>query len=411
MNYSILLQKVAEQVSIFYRDQSDSNLLYHNQTLTAELLDISKRIAEHYNLGEKDSFILNTAASFLYTGFGSTNIDNYEIKSAELAETFLTLKAVESSVITAIKSCILSTQFPQNPIAITEKILCDAGNYYLGTHHYSEKLKLMKKELEAISGKKIDGNSWRTTNIKLLATHHYHTDYCQLLLNQTKAENLALIQNRQEEKINKKNEAELKAAEKLSLELNNQTESLDELIAIKKKRIKTVRGSETMFRLSSTNNVRISEMADNKAQIMITVNSVIISVVFGLILKNLDENRHLLIPTLLLLIVSLTTIIFAVLATRPKMTAGKFTKEQLNNKSVNLLFFGNFHNMSFEEYEEGIQALLTDQQFLYASFTKDIYGQGKVLGRKYRLLNISYTIFMYGLILAVIAYATAVIMN
>ena len=113
----------------------------------------------------------------------------------------------------------------------------------------------------------------------------------------------------------------------------------------------------------------------------------------------------------ILLIVSLTTIIFAVLATRPKMTAGKFTKEQLNNKSVNLLFFGNFHNMSFEEYEEGIQALLTDQQFLYASFTKDIYGQGKVLGRKYRLLNISYTIFMYGLILAEIAYAAAVIMN
>ena len=65
--------------------------------------------------------------------------------------------------------------------------------------------------------------------------------------------------------------------------------------------------------------------------------------------------------------------------------------------------------MTFEEYEEGIQAMMTDQQFLYTSLTKDIYWQGKVLGRKYRLLNICYTVFMYGIVVAVLAFAIAAI--
>jgi hypothetical protein len=53
--------------------------------------------------------------------------------------------------------------------------------------------------------------------------------------------------------------------------------------------------------------------------------------------------------------------------------------------------------------------MMADSEFLYGSLTKDIFWQGKVLGRKYRLLRISYTIFMYGLIAAVIAYAVSAI--
>ena len=149
-------------------------------------------------------------------------------------------------------------------------------------------------------------------------------------------------------------------------------------------------------------------MADNKAQIMISVNSIMISVVLGLLLKNIDENRNLLLPAIILLVVNVTTIIYAVSATRPKIPDGLFTQEQVDNKSVNLLYFGSFYNMNFTEYDAGVKAMMADSEFLYGSLTKDIFWQGKVLGRKYRLLRTSYTIFMYGLIAAVLAFGIAI---
>ncbi|MBC7511222.1 MAG: hypothetical protein H7320_21130 [Ferruginibacter sp.] len=65
--------------------------------------------------------------------------------------------------------------------------------------------------------------------------------------------------------------------------------------------------------------------------------------------------------------------------------------------------------MNFKEYDEGIKKMMADSEFLYGSLTKDIFWQGKVLGRKYRLLRISYSIFMYGLIASVLAYSAAAV--
>jgi hypothetical protein len=242
----------------------------------------------------------------------------------------------------------------------------------------------------------------------MLENHHYHTDYCQSLLDNTKAANLAAVKNKQEEKLS---EVELNAA--LENNIINNPEAVEDNRATKKaakNKIKDrpVKGIETMFRISASNNVRISVMADNKAQIMISVNSIMISVVLGLLLKNIDENRNLLFPAIILLAVNVTTIIYAVSATRPKIPNGLFTQEQVDNKSVNLLYFGSFYNMNFKEYDAGVKAMMADSEFLYGSLTKDIFWQGKVLGRKYRLLRTSYTIFMYGLIASVLAFGIAI---
>jgi hypothetical protein len=170
------------------------------------------------------------------------------------------------------------------------------------------------------------------------------------------------------------------------------------------------RGIETMFRVSAANNVRISSMADSKAHILISVNTILISVILGFLLKNLSENKNLIIPTVMLLGVSLVTIIYSLLATRPVIAQkeGTFTKEQVDNKNVNLLFFGTYFNMNFEDYEYGIKAVMADKDFLYSTLTKDIFWQGKVLGRKYGYLTKAYSIFMYGLIISVVSYSIAI---
>ena len=102
-------------------------------------------------------------------------------------------------------------------------------------------------------------------------------------------------------------------------------------------------------------------------------------------------------------------VIFSVLATRPKIPDGLFRKEQVDKKTVNLLFFGNFYRMPFDDYYDGMQKVMADREFLYGSLIRDIHSQGVVLGRKYKLLRISYTIFMFTLVISILAFAIATI--
>ncbi len=169
------------------------------------------------------------------------------------------------------------------------------------------------------------------------------------------------------------------------------------------------RGIETMFRLTSQNHMDLSRMADDKANTLIQINTLIISIVLSVLFSKLDANEYLLYPTIVLLASAVLTIVFATLATRPKVNSGTFTQEDVRQRKVNLLFFGNFYNMSLEDYSAGMNELMTDKQYLYGTLTKDIYFLGQVLGRKYRLLRQGYTIFMYGIILSVLAFMAALI--
>jgi hypothetical protein len=51
--------------------------------------------------------------------------------------------------------------------------------------------------------------------------------------------------------------------------------------------------------------------------------------------------------------------------------------------------------------------MMNDREFLYGSLTKDVYSQGVVLGRKYRLLRVAYNVFMFGIVVSVIAFVIA----
>jgi hypothetical protein len=96
--------------------------------------------------------------------------------------------------------------------------------------------------------------------------------------------------------------------------------------------------------------------------------------------------------------------VFSILATRPNISQGTFTQQEIEEKNVNLLFFGNFYRMDFDDYRAGMITLINDNEFLYGSLIRDVYAQGIVLGRKYRLLRASYNVFMFGLVISVIAF-------
>jgi hypothetical protein len=161
---------------------------------------------------------------------------------------------------------------------------------------------------------------------------------------------------------------------------------------------------ETLLRLTAANDHRLSDMADNKAQILITVNSIIISAIVSLVLKNLKDNQFLSLPTYILLFVSLVTMILAILATRPSIPKGRFSKKDLLSRKVNLLFFGNYYRMNLEDYKDGMKTVIADPVFLFDNLIMDVHSQGRVLGRKYLLLRSAYNVFMIGLVISIITF-------
>jgi predicted metal-dependent HD superfamily phosphohydrolase len=403
MNYQLQLEQVKQHVLAYFDTHAKKKLVYHDQHHTEDVVAACMQIANHYQLNDSDFFVVVTAAWFHDTGYFE-EIPGHEKHSAQLAGDYLADIQADPDVINNVKKCILATTMPQNPTNLLERIICDADLFHLGTTGFLERSNAMRKEVEKITGTDISKHEWRLKTISLMEQHHYHTDYCRLLLDAEKERNLlSLIKKEEEWKAEKGTPVKTEAAEQAAVVPEESDKST--------KKERPDKGIETMFRVSSTNHQRLSDLADNKANIMITVNSIILSAILSLLLRRLEDYPYLILPTCIILLISLAAMTFAILATRPSIPNGMFSQQDVNDKKVNLLFFGNFYKMSLEDYKGGMIKVMADREFLYGSLITDIYAQGVVLGKKYRLLRYSYNIFMFGLIASVLAFVLASVLN
>lgn len=400
MNYKHLQEEVKKHVLDYFGSHHDSKLVYHDLAHTQDVVKATVQIANHYQLNDKDFFIVTTGAWFHDTGYFE-DLHDHEQKGAELAVAFLKQKQVPADIRDAVMQVILSTKMPQRPTNQLENILCDGDLFHLGTEDFSKKRKLMHKEVELLYHQTFTKNEWRRKDIEFLESQHYHTDYCALLLNDQKAKNI--------EKLRSKLKDSYEEEPDLEVANTGVIPEKQEKLLKKKAKERPDKGIETMFRITSSNNQRLSDMADNKAQLLITVNSIILSLIVSLVLRRLEDNAFLIVPTFILLMVALSCIIFSILATRPSIPDGFFTDNDLERKKVNLLFFGNFYKMALSDYSKGMVKVMNDKEFLYGTLITDVYSQGVVLGRKYKLIRIAYNIFMFGLIAAVLAYVVSYI--
>jgi predicted metal-dependent HD superfamily phosphohydrolase len=390
----------ATHVRNVYAENSKPELLYHGISHTEHTVAAAEKIADHYQLPEEDYVAVYIAAWFHDIGYLFTPAETHEEKGVELAATFVLAHGGNESLVAKIKECILATKMPQNPVSLISRIVCDADLFHFGTEDFETTNKLVRKELEARFGQKIPGKIWRLKTLEILKQQQFHTDYCQALLQKGKQANIEKVQ----QKIEEEQQAQKPKAQKPDPESGLQNTNPDDA------KKKPTRGVETMFRTTSTNHLRLSEMADTKANIMITVNSIIASILVSVLFRKLEDDHRLIIPAIMFLVTSLVSIVFAILVTRPNVTQGTFTEEDLEKKRANLLFFGNFHKMSLADYQRGIDAMMADAEFLYGSMTRDIYNLGVVLGRKYKLLRMAYSFFMFGFIISILSFAVAVTM-
>ncbi|MFK7809432.1 MAG: Pycsar system effector family protein, partial [Saprospiraceae bacterium] len=169
-------------------------------------------------------------------------------------------------------------------------------------------------------------------------------------------------------------------------------------------------GIQTFFRTNYRNHINLSAIADNKANIMISVNAILISVIISMLsYRNISQTQPMvLLPVVIFLVTGLSSLICAVLSIRPKVTSKHEGLMEMEEAKKNVVFFGNFIHLDLEQYEEAMDAVLRDGELLYGNMVRDLYFLGKVLDKKYRYLTMSYNIFMVGFVATVITFLIAI---
>lgn len=387
---SELIERTEKFVFDLFKNELDQTFIYHNYTHTQRVLRSLREIIEHIDIDKSDAEILELAALLHDTGYTKAREDHEE-ESVKIATAFLEDNGVDSKVIESVNHCIRATKFNDSPKTELAKIIRDADASHFGKPYFSEASDFLRKELEIQGIATYSPNEWLDKNIEVLTKkHEYYTDYAIKNWQPTKEKNLAKLIKRKKKRKKKIKTEQLKA--KYKAQYKNESPE---------------RGIQTFYRVALRNHIKLSDIADTKANILLSVNAIIISLVLANLISKLDNNAYLVYPTAIFTLSCVISMVLSIIATRPNITSGEFTKEDVANKKVNLTFFGNFHKMKLNEFEWAIDELLKDKDYVYKSLTKDLYFLGKVLERKYRILRLTYTIFMIGMIVSVLAFGWA----
>ena len=391
-----IYKQVENYVSELFELNQKPKLIFHSFEHTRNIVKRTEEIAAHYKLSEREMLALYIAAWFHDTGHLFTTPDKHEEKSIELMRAYMQSHLPDEELIKMIGNCIMVTKRSVEPTSLLEQIICDADTYHLGTKDFRKTNKQVRKEVAQDSGNPMTKMEWDLHTLEFLEKHKYYTSYCQELLNKGKQENIERLREKTvQATINQDDNSLFGLNTKNDVKQEKQASSL------------VSKGIQTMLRLASSNHLRLSDMADRKANILISVNAIIISVSINFVFKNIDD-RKLVIPTIIFLSFAVITITLSILATRPNVTSGQFLKEDITSKKTNLLFFGNFYKATLEDYKWGMSVMMRDPEYLYGSLIKDVYYLGVVLGRKYKLLRIAYTIFMIGIVVTVLAFVVTI---
>ena len=341
----------------------------------------AKILAAKAQLTKKELLPLLLAAWFCETGFACSNQSPWK-ESIHILTEFLQQKDWEKSHIEEATRIIHRAFITLKPKAISEKILYDAYWSYLGHKKLDRYSRLLRMEKEQTEGLTYTGLEWNKYMLDQLLNTRFYTTWGMDEFSSRKNRNVD------------KGQLEVEDAEKEQ---------------IRKKTGKDFgRGVDTVYRVTLQNHMNFSSIADGKANMIISINTLVLSIIItaGSAGVSIDTSffsnlKLFAIPIIVLMLSSLAAIIFAVLSAIPKVSQNIFSKEDLESHKVSMLYFGNFLQLKKHEFVEYLRDLKEDQEILYDDLSKDLYSLGQVLLRKYRLLTLSYRVFIGGLIASV----------
>jgi hypothetical protein len=377
----LLVAGSEKYVTALFADNPSDKIIFHNLQRIMQVKGFAEVIATEEGLDASEMDLLRVCAWFFQSGY-VRSFDRATDESISLASAFLSDNGVEPVDIIAVAEIIRSAQIPYRPGNRVASVLCDANLMFLASEGAFEEFDLLVDEnvlMKPFSGKRAAiEKEW----MDHFVAHSYFTEYGKNVLQPMKERALQRLSDRM----------------KRRKTLDSKKESPE------KSSIVYTRGVETMFRITARNQINLNSIADNKSNILISVNAIIISIIITMLAGNIGNMSKDIVPILVFLLVCLVTIIIAILSTRPNIVMTRFTEEDLRNKNVDLIFFGNFCKLPYDEYLQAVKDMMKDEDHVYATLIKNQYSLGRILSKKFRLVRIAYNVFMIGIIFTVLVF-------
>lgn len=384
-----ITKKAEQYVNALLLKELTEDHQYHDLSHTLSVRDASMTMGKKYQFEAEQLEILELAALFHDTGF-TRQYERHEDFSKEIAEEFLTGQKYPAAKIQQVKDLIEVTRVGVTPRTLIQKVLKDADfNTYGRT--YIENGQMLRHEWKVFRGQELTEEEWRANNFGFWSQHEFFTGEAHAMFGEEKRKALKkfkkLMKTNDGKKGKKKDESDM------NFSLNSS------------------KAAQMMFKTTLRNQIDLTNIADNKANIMLSINSALITVGITLLAGQLKEesNQYLIYPFAVLMLTCILSIVFATLATRPAKMPGKTDLSKIGNGNTNLFFFGNFFKMPQSEYRSGLKQIVENDELLDKTIVNDLYYLGLSLGRKYSRLHTTYSVFMIGMVTTVIVYAIAFI--
>ncbi len=408
-------KSIAEVASDFvfelFKNKLPSHYIYHNYRHTEEVAEAARKIAGKMNLSEEDTEIVTLAALFHDTGFIERS-QNHEDASIEIAKKFLSEHSYSNEKTEKIIGCINATRYPQSPKNILEEIIADADLFHIGTKDYNGRSDLLRIEWEKAANKNYTDLEWLKINTDFLAGHKFYTRYAKKTLDESKAETLVKLQKQFRKKSDKEKNIEKKRQELIS-ERNAIKEELKDKTTSgisSDANAENTKRSELFLRNAVSYSIQTNGLADRKAINMLSINSVlfIISGFLSLFITKYDTDNMLLIPMLILLMTSVVCLLFSVMTAFPVNRKLNDPDNKTGNKSLSISGSEVNSLSGHIEFEKKLkESFNNDSEFATKNYAEEYYYNSKDIIRKNKYIRFCYTVFLYGLIASLIAYAVA----
>lgn len=376
-----IVHQAEQYVRNLLQDGLTADHTYHNLPHTQAVVEAARLLAARQQLPPDVCEMIELAAWFHDTGYVEV-YENNEVRGAAIAAAFLNERGYPAARTATVERLICATDIRHQPTDDWEQLLRDADLSNMGRADYMAVLAGLRHEWAAYRNERYEDVQWYLLNYDFVKNHQYHTALAQEIYG---------VQHKQNEKILKK------------------------LAGLKPKKAKpgtedtigTSKTAQMMFKTALRNHMDLSNLADNKANIMLSVNALIITIAVPMGVGYIADAPHLIAPLIILLLTCLSSMIFATLATRPMAMTGLTKADDIKAGRANLFFFGNFYRMSLKEYDAGMDVVVSKTKNLEAAIKRDLYFLGLSLGRKYNQLRICYNLFIIGIVLSIVFFGVS----
>ena len=389
-----LSKKALEYIYNFF-EQKGEDFLVHDYEYVLRGVKAFKEISKNEGLSKEEIEIAKLVVAFKDVGI--INSEKPELNNQLIIDNFLNTLELTSQQLKEFMYLMNLVRNSKIPKTKLERALKDSVDIHLALPDALETISLLRMERERVYGKAYDDINWIELCRRYFITHNFHTDYAKRKYGSQRNKNFLEL-SRFLYKIKNDQQKQNK---------NAKSEVADAALNFKE--------TEDLFKIAFRNYVDLVTVADQKARLMIQVNSIIVSVIFAFTVSHLSNHPLFLMPVIVILIIALVTIFFAILASRPQEEVQKNTG--LNSNEV--FFFGSFDRIdndfiktTWSDYKTSMRNITNGNKGeVMRQITEETFIVRKVLAQKFKYISLSYKVFTYGLMLAILSFSICYLLS